>query len=142
MFNPSKDDVRQFFCLAWQKFQRREPLTPLEALAADWVVEHPEYHADLDDLQAALARDYSVEAGRTNPFLHLSMHLSIEEQVSIDQPPGIAAAFSQLAQRCDSRHDAMHQVMECLGEALWRAQRDQAPIDAQAYIEAVKKRAT
>lgn len=140
MFNPSKDEVRQFFCQAWQKFQARQPLTALESLAADWIVEHPEYHAELNDLDAALGRDYSVEQGRSNPFLHLSMHLSIEEQVSIDQPPGIRQAFAQLAQRLDSRHEAMHQVMECLGEALWRAQRDQMPIDAQAYIDSVVQR--
>lgn len=141
MFNPSKDDVRRFFCEAWARHRRSEVLSPLESLAVSWIIEHPEYQEELDDLAAALARDYSVVGGRTNPFLHLSMHLSIEEQVSIDQPPGIRAAFDRLAQRLDSRHAAMHEVMECLGEVIWRAQRDGVPLDGEAYLEAVRKRA-
>jgi hypothetical protein len=139
MFNPSKDDVRRFFCATWAKRSQGLPLTPLESLAADWITEHPEFHADLSNEEKALAKDYSVEAGATNPFLHLSMHLSIEEQISIDQPPGITAAFARLAQRLDSRHQAMHVVMECLGQALWQAQKNQAPIDADAYLESIRR---
>lgn len=142
MFNPSKDDVRRFFCQAWSKSRQQLPLTPIETIAVDWISQHPEYHDELADVDAALARDYSVDAGQTNPFLHLSMHLSIEEQVSIDQPPGIRVAFAKLAQRLDSRHEAMHQVMECLGEVLWRSQRDNAPIDANAYVESILRRAS
>lgn len=141
MFNPSKDDVRRFFCAAWAKHLGRQPLAPIETIAVDWIIAHPEYHDDLVDVDQALAKDYAVESGVTNPFLHLSMHLSIEEQVSIDQPPGIRAAFNALAQRLDSRHEAMHEVMECLGEALWKSQRDHAPIDGPAYIDAVLSRA-
>jgi len=117
-------------------------LSPIEVIAVDWIREHPEYHADLISVEDALNRDYGVDSGRSNPFLHLSMHLSIEEQISIDQPPGIRQAFALLTQRVDSRHAAMHEVMECLGEVLWRAQRDQQPIDGQLYIELIKKRLT
>jgi len=117
-------------------------LSPIEVIAVDWIREHPEYHADLISVEDALNRDYGVDSGRSNPFLHLSMHLSIEEQISIDQPPGIRQAFALLTQRVDSRHAAMHEVMECLGEVLWRAQRDQQPIDGQVYIELIKKRLT
>lgn len=141
MFNPSKGDVRRFFCEAWAKHQDGTPLEPLEVIAADWIVQHPEYHADLADAQAAIARDYPPEQGKSNPFLHLSMHLSIEEQISIDQPPGIRNAFERLSQRLDGRHEAMHEVMECLGEVLWRAQRDGTAIDGQAYVESVLRRA-
>ena len=86
MFAPSQEQVRRFFCEAWAKHLAGQPLTPLEAQAADWMIEHPEYHQDLSDVDAAIAAVYTVEEGRTNPFLHLSMHLSITEQVSIDQP--------------------------------------------------------
>jgi hypothetical protein len=142
VFNPSKDDVRRFFCEAWSKASLQMPLAPIEVIAVDWIREHPEYHQDLANADVAVAKTYSPESGQTNPFLHLSMHLSIEEQVSIDQPPGIRDAFQRLAQRLDDRHEAMHEVMECLAEALWRSQREQTPIDAQAYLEAVRIRAT
>jgi hypothetical protein len=140
MFNPSQADVRRFFCETFRKHRQQEILTPLEAIARDWIVQHPEYDATLADLGTALNADYTVEKGQSNPFLHLSMHLSIQEQVSIDQPPGIRAATTALAQRLGSLHDAHHQVMECLGEMLWDAQRSGLPPDGVAYVECVRKR--
>src|SRR5262245_55829641 len=106
MFAPSQHDVRRFFCEAHRKQREGLPLTPMEALAGQWIDQHPEYHAELDDVDAALAASYKVEDGRTNPFLHLSMHLSISEQVSIDQPHGIRQAFELLAARRGSAHEA------------------------------------
>jgi hypothetical protein len=142
MFQPSQHDVRRFFCDAWRKQHAGLPLDAMEAKAAPWVAEHPEYDADLSDLDAALAASYTVEDGRTNPFLHLSMHLSISEQVAIDQPTGIRQAVQLLASRRGSLHDAHHEVMECLGEMLWASQRSGLPPDGQAYIDAVRVRAT
>lgn len=138
MFNPSREDVRAFFALAWSKHQAGQPLTPLETLAANWVREHPEYAANLT---AGGQRDYPVEAGTTNPFLHLSMHLAIDEQVSIDQPAGIRDACLRLARKLDSMHAAHHVIMECLGEMLWTAQRTGAPPDGERYVECVNRRA-
>ena len=114
----------------------------MEALAARWIAEHPEYDADLADEAAALAAVYTVEDGRTNPFLHLSMHLTISEQVAIDQPTGIRQAVQLLAARRGSVHEAHHEVMECLGEMIWASQRSGLPPDGQAYIDAVRRRAT
>jgi hypothetical protein len=139
MFNPSQTDVRQFFCGAWRKFGAREILTPLEDIAARWMVEHPEYHALLADEAAALAAVYSPEAGRTNPFLHLSMHMTISEQVQADQPAGIKAAYDALRARLGEPHTAHHQIMECLGEMLWTAQRNNAPPDGAAYVACVRR---
>ncbi len=141
MFTPSQHDVRQFFCETHRKYRANEILTPLEAIARDWIIQHPEYGDDLADAQAALAADYSVESGRTNPFLHLAMHLSITEQISIDQPPGIRQAAQLLSQRLGSEHEAHHQIMECLGEMIWTSQRSGLPPDGQAYIECVKRAA-
>jgi hypothetical protein len=140
MFNPSQDDVRRFFCETYRKHRANEILTPLEAIASDWLKQHPEYDDDLKDVDAALGADYSVENGQTNPFLHLSMHLSIAEQISIDQPPGIRAAATALAQRLQSEHEAHHHIMECLGEMIWNSQRSGLPPDGAAYIDCVRKR--
>ncbi len=142
MFAPSQNDVRRFFCETRRKQRDGTPLTPMETLAGDWIALHPEYHADLADLEAALAAVYAVEAGRTNPFLHLSMHLSISEQVAIDQPRGIKQAFELLAARSGSAHEAQHEVMECLGEMIWASQRSGLPPDGPRYLECVRKRAT
>jgi len=141
VFAPSPADVRRFFVDARRKRDERLPLTPLETIAADWIDAHPEYRPDLADADAAVAATYPAEGGRENPFLHLSMHVSISEQVAIDQPRGIRAAVETLAARRGSLHDAQHEAMECLGRMLWEAQRSGSPPDGDAYVECVRRRA-
>jgi hypothetical protein len=142
VFQPSQNDVRRFVCEAWRKRRAGLPLDAMESQIAPWLDAHPEYEADLSDVDAALGAVYTVEAGRSNPFLHLSMHLSIAEQVSIDQPSGIRAAVQRLAEQRGSLHAAHHEVMECLGEMIWASQRSGLPPDGQAYLEAVRRRAS
>ncbi|MBL0917901.1 MAG: DUF1841 family protein [Hydrogenophaga sp.] len=142
MFNPSQADVRRFFCGAFTKQRDGQPLDALESLAAQWIAEHPEYHEELADAEAAVARLSQPDAARENPFLHLSMHLSISEQCSIDQPPGIRQAVELLTARRGDLHAAHHEAMECLGTMLWESQRAGRPPDGQAYIDAVRRRAT
>ncbi|MFZ1246165.1 MAG: DUF1841 family protein, partial [Azonexus sp.] len=92
MFNPSRDQVRRFFCDAWKKHIDRLPLVGAEVTAADITARHPEYQPLLSDANAAVEKEWTPEGGAMNPFLHLSLHLAIHEQVSIDQPPGIRMA--------------------------------------------------
>ena len=139
MFNPTRDQVRQFFCTAWRKHRQGGVLEGAETTAIDLIAEHPEYHALLEDEQAALEKEFTPEGGQMNPFLHLSLHLAIAEQISIDQPHGIKAAYFAL-RRTREVHDAEHDVMECLGETLWRSQRNNAPLDGQAYLECVRRK--
>jgi hypothetical protein len=138
MFNPSRKQVRRFFCDTWKKHQERLPLVGAEVTAADIAARHPEYHALLADSTGAMDKEWTPEGGQTNPFLHLSLHLAIHEQVSIDQPPGIRAAFEALRARLGP-HDAEHVILECLGETIWRAQRQGGAMDADAYLEAVRR---
>lgn len=140
MFTPSQQDVRRFFCETFRKFHTREILTPLEAVASDWINQHSEYDQVLSDLETALEAHYSVDEGNSNPFLHLSMHLTIAEQISIDQPRGVRAAFDILTKKFNSPHEAHHQIMECLGEMIWNSQRSGLPPDAEAYMEALRQR--
>lgn len=140
MFTPSQQDVRRFFCETFRKFHAKEILTPLEAIASDWINQHSEYDAVLSDLDTALQSNYSLEQGNGNPFLHLSMHLSIAEQITVDQPRGIRAAFDILTSKLNSQHEAHHEIMECLGTMIWNSQRNGLPPDGEAYIEALRKR--
>lgn len=139
MFNPSREQARSFFIDAWKKQNERLPLTPLETIAADIVAHHPEYHAILTKTDAN-ERDFPTDDGQINPFLHLSLHLAIEEQLSIDQPVGLRAAFEQCQRQRNDRHQALHDVMESLVETLWIAQRHGTPLDGAAYVAAVKKK--
>ena len=142
MFNPSQEDVRRFFCGAFSKSRSGAALDAIEVLAAQWIEEHPEYHADLVNLDQALAAVYEASDSRENPFLHLSMHLSISEQCSIDQPRGIRQAVELLTQKRNSLHRAHHEAMDCLGSMLWESQRAGRPPDGNAYISCVQRHAT
>ena len=142
MFNPSQADVRRFFCSVYAKSLANAPMEAIETIASQWMAEHPEYHTDFADVDRALATMYESEPGRTNPFLHLSMHLSISEQSSIDQPRGIRQAVELLTHRRNSLHTAHHEVMECLGKMLWESQRAGRPPDGEAYVACVQRHAT
>lgn len=137
IFDPSRDQVRDMFFEAWRKYRAGEPLVGIETIALDVILAHPEYHALLSDPERNRAKDY---AGEGNPFLHMSLHVALEEQLSIDQPPGIAGRFQALVQRRGKRHDALHDALECLAETMWRSQRDKLPPDADAYLECLTRR--
>jgi len=139
MFNPSRDQARQFFFDAWQKYRDGRPLEGLETVAVEVALLHPEYHQALDDPERFLDRDYTPEEGQTNPFLHMSLHVAIEEQLSIDQPPGIRAEFERLLARRGDRHAALHVVLECLGEVVWQAQAARTIPDGEAYLECLRR---
>ena len=139
MFNPTRDQSRQFLFDVWQKHRAGTPLTPLESIALSVLVEHPEYQHVLEDRERYLDRDWRPEGGETNPFLHIAMHLAIEEQLSIDQPPGIRAAVQGLIGKL-GEHGARHEVMECLAEAVWQAQRNGQPFDNATYLGCIQRR--
>ena len=113
------------FFSAWRKYR-------------EGLLQHPEYRAALDDPEGTRDKDYVDES---NPFLHMSLHVALEEQISIDQPPGIAQRFKALLTRFQDRHEALHQALECLAETVWRSQRDNTPPDAQTYLECLAARA-
>jgi hypothetical protein len=137
MFDPSREQARQLFFGTWTKYRAGQPLEGLETTVLEVILLHPEYHELLSQPKRYAERDYTDE---TNPFLHMSLHLALEEQLSIDQPPGIARLFNALLAKKGERHAALHDALECLAETMWRAQRDQAPPDAQAYLECLSRR--
>ncbi len=142
MFTPSQTDVRRFFCAVYAKQRQQALLDPMETLASQWIELHPEFHDDLKDETAAIERMYEVETGQTNPFLHLSMHLSLSEQYRIDQPVGVKKAMDLLTVQQGSLHRAHHEAMECLGRMIWESQRSGRPPDGLAYVEHLMQRAT
>jgi len=138
MFNPSREEVRETFFAAWRKYRAGEPLVGIEALALDVILQHPEYHGALSDPERTRDKDYFDES---NPFLHMSLHVALEEQLSIDQPPGIVTRFRGLLERYGERHEALHQALECLAETVWRAQRERSAPNASAYLDCLAARA-
>jgi uncharacterized protein DUF1841 len=138
MFNPTREQVRQFFFGTWGKYRQAQQLTGLEGMALQVIQLHPEYHAVLNDPENFLEQEYFPEMGETNPFLHMSLHLSLLEQLSIDQPPGIVAVYRQLAGKL-GEHPALHAVLDSLAETVWQAQRDGSPPDSTAYLQRLQQ---
>jgi hypothetical protein len=135
IFGQDRDELRKMYADAWQKQSEQRPLSPLESQIAAVVAKHPEYHAALS---GDLARDYTGEDGQTNPFLHMGLHLGIQEQVTTNRPAGIAAIYRQLAVKLNDAHAAEHRMIDCLAETLWDAQRAQAAPDEQRYLERLR----
>ncbi len=134
MFNPSRDEVRRFFFDVWAKYRAGHMLVGAQQPALEAVLAHPEYHAILDQPERYLERDYLPEYGETNPFLHLSMHLAIAEQLSIDQPSGFRARYQGLLEKFGDAMAAQHAAMDCLAEMIWQAQRHGTAFDSSAYL--------
>ena len=131
--------MRQVFIDAWQKQQDKRPLEPLEEVIVNIAGQHPEYHSLLEDSETAKGKEFLPENGETNPFLHMGMHIAIHEQLTTNRPVGIASLFQQLVMQGGDAHHAEHQVMDCLGEMLWQAQRDQRMPDESAYLDCLRK---
>jgi hypothetical protein len=138
MFTPSRDEARRFLADTWRKFRAGQPLAGLEPVAVDVITRHPEYHVLLES-EAHLAREFRPEDGAVNPFLHLSLHLAVAEQLAIDQPPGIRVHFERLARAKGDEHAALHAIVECLGETVWQAQRTGGTLDAQLYLDCLDR---
>ena len=134
----SRDEVRQVYQQVWRKMQAQQLLEPMEALIAEVIESHPEYHALFDDGEAIEQREFTPEQGQTNPFLHMGMHIALREQATSDRPAGVQPLYQKL---CANRgqHEAEHAMMECLGEALWTAQRNGQEADMGAYLDCLKK---
>ena len=136
LYGNDRGSLRQVFFTTWDKYKLSQPLQGIEPLLIDIILLHPEYHPILDDPDAHLDRDYPPEHGTENPFLHLSLHMTIEEQLTIDNPTGIRQHFNTLQQSHD-RHDALHILLECLAEAVWKAQRHETADLEKEYLACV-----
>ena len=123
----------------WAKYGRGEALAGLEQTALDVILLHPEYHAMLDARERYLERDFGPQEGGLNPFLHLSLHLAVAEQLQIDQPSGLVERFQRLSAATGSEHDALHAILECLGEVVWQSQRTNTAPDAALYLACLER---
>ncbi len=138
MFHPSREQAREFFFEVWRKHQAQMPRTPLEDQAIGIVERHPEYHRVLADRARFIDHEWTPDQGETNPFLHLSLHLAVHEQLGIDQPPGLRAAWQALLAEGMDAHDAEHRVIDALAETIWDSQRSGLPPDGAAYLRRVR----
>jgi hypothetical protein len=133
IFGQDRNEIRKMYADAWEKHCENTPLTPLDSQIAAVIEMHPEYHDEVtsDDLD----KDYTPDGGKTNPFLHMGLHLGIREQVSTNRPPGIGSVLASLTAHYGDAHTAEHRMIDCLAETLWEAQSQNKAPDEQKYLE-------
>ncbi len=135
MFGTDRNQLRQMYKTAWEKFQQQQVLTQLEIQITDVIKEHAEYH----DFVLQLDQDFSPELGQSNPFLHMGLHLGLREQLATNRPTGITGIYQQLVKIKASPHDAEHTMIECLAEAIWSSQTHNTPPNETAYLKCLQK---
>lgn len=138
LFGQNRDQLRQVYFETWKKYQNQLPLEPLEKMITEVVLQHPEYHDMLENLEGSLHKEYLPEMGESNPFLHMGMHIGIQEQLSTDRPSGIRLLYQQLLNRHKDAHRVEHLMMDCLAEMIWQAQRNQTSPDENSYLECLR----
>ena len=139
LFGQDRNQLRKVYFQSWHKLKNRQPMEPMESLIASLISKHPEYHDFFDNIGQNQDRDFTPEMGQTNPFLHLGMHISIHEQIGTQRPPEIGSLYQSLCQKTGDDHEAEHLLMECLGEMLWTAQRNNQQPDETTYLECIRK---
>ena len=139
MFGNDRNKLRQYYIDVWNKAQNNQPLEPLEKIIAQVVELHPEYQSIFSDTDKALGKEYLPEAGESNPFMHMGLHIAIHEQLNANRPTGIRNIYQQIVSRYGDAHEAEHQMMECLAEMMWQAQRQGTAPDENIYLKKLKK---
>ena len=137
IFSDDRKELRQMYADAWRKSQDRQVLSPLEAQITKVIEDHPEYQSELGG--EALEASFTPSQGKTNPFLHMGLHLAVRDQVATDRPPGISYIFQELVKQYSDPHETEHRMLDCLAETLWEAQNQNAPPDEQKYLERLRK---
>lgn len=141
MFSQDRDQLRLTYLTAWRKAQRGEPLEPVERQIVEVAAQHPEYHPLLEQGEAVLGREWLPEGGETNPFLHMALHIALQEQVTTDRPPGIRRLYQGMIAHCfGDAHDAEHRILECLAEQIWKIHREGAEFRPKSYLKCIKRR--
>jgi len=137
MFGNDRNQLRKVFYDSWMLRREGKPMDAMQEIVANIVELHPEYHATLEN-NDAIDKDFSPDMGESNPFLHMSMHIALHEQISTNRPAGIRDCYTRIIKNTGSEHDAEHAMMDCLGESLWLAQRNQTMPDEVAYLKCLK----
>lgn len=135
LYTQDRTQQRQFLVNTWQKFLDKKPLDPLEDQLTQVIKIHPEYHTYINDIES----DYFPEQGEVNPFLHINLHLSLREQLSINQPIGIQGYYQKIVDKFKDPHEAEHKMMNCIAEMIFSSQKNNTPMDHQAYIRCLEK---
>lgn len=139
LYGDKREDYRKRFFDAWRKHKNNELLEPMEKRILQIILQHKEYINIFDDPEKNMDKDFFSELGETNPFFHMSLHLTILDQLAINQPKEIRNLYKQCIERFGDTHEAEHCLMHSLAIALHDLHYNTTPFDEKKYLNRIKK---
>lgn len=134
LYSSNRQALRQVFFDTYHKHQQGLPLEAMEKTVIDVILKHPEYHRILDNPKQYQNKDYFPDLGEENPFLHMSGHIGLREQISTNRPHGIKAIYDKLLSKIHCEQTVEHEMMDCMLHVLFTAQKENQPPSDQAYL--------
>lgn len=131
MYTDDRNAYRQLFFETWSKHLKKLPLQAVEAQVLDVMLAHPEYHALLQRPDQFMSQEFEIEE---NPFFHMSLHISVREQIQMDRPAGIKTIYQNLVATHANALDAEHKMTDTLAQAMFTAQRTGQPANENEYM--------
>ena len=135
MFSSDRSAQRKFLAKSWEKYKTNQLLEPLELQLANIIAKHPEYQEIINNLDT----EYFPEQGKINPFLHINLHLSLQDQLDLDQPKGIKEIYNSLLKKIKDTHRVEHIMMEQIAEMIFISQKNNKPMDQEQYLRSLKE---
>ena len=135
MFSSDRSAQRKFLAKSWEKYKANQLLEPLELQLAKIIEKHPEYQEIINNLDT----EYFPEQGKINPFLHINLHLSLQDQINLDQPKGIKEIYNSLVKKIKDTHQVEHIMMEQIAEMIFNSQKNNKPMDQEQYLRSLKE---
>jgi len=139
LYGEKREDLRNTFFEVMRKHNNNEFLDPLEKKILHILVQHKEYRSFFENPEKNLDKDFLPELDEANPFLHISLHLTLLEQISIDQPIGITKLYKQCIKVFGDLHEAEHCIMNSLAIGLNDLQKTKSPFDEKKYFKRIKR---
>jgi len=114
----------------WARREVREQLDPPARRLLELLEAHKEYRAYWEGAEPGADE---------NPFLHVSYHQVLNDQLDSGEPPEAAEAVERLEGQGLGDHEAQHEVMRVLIRELLDMVNRRGPFDAERYREHLRQ---
>jgi hypothetical protein len=132
-----RESNRQRLHEVWVAAKAGRPLAGEEAAYAKAMLDHPEYHNAWEFADQVGAAEYVVDGA--NPFLHITVHVIIENQLAQGDPPEVAKTLERLLGQGMGRHGAIHAIAAAFMEVAFPAFQGREPFNTKRYIKKVRR---
>lgn len=128
---------QQFFLEVWKKGEAGETLNEEETQYYEAMKTHTMYQHIWN---AKDIFNVKLKKKEESPFLHITLHVIIENQIKNNKPPETKAAWVHLQDKKKlSSQDAMHSIMVILADEMFDMMKNNKPFNNEKYCSRLKK---